>query len=219
MPTVLREGGFSIRIYLDDHPPPHVHVVSASGTAKIRIDGDERRPQLVSVVGMSRVEAARALRLVVEHNHYASGAGKTSMNELEPIEAEIAKAERAGERAARSEPRACAARFDAEAGRLVVDLTNGATFLVPAGLVQGLEGAEASAVSAVEITPGGEALHWEVLDVDISVPGLLNGVFGTRAWMRELGRRGGLSKSPRKGDAARQNGRKGGRPRVEAMGS
>jgi hypothetical protein len=70
---------------------------------------------------------------------------------------EIARAERAGELAARSEPRARSARFEAETGRLVVDLTNGATFLVPASLVQGLEGADAAAVSAVEVAPGGEA--------------------------------------------------------------
>lgn len=131
---------------------------------------------------------------------------------------QIAKAERAGELAARSEPRAQAARFDAEAGRLVIELANGATFLVPAGLVQGLEDADATSIAAVEIVPGGEALRWDALDIDISVPGLLNGIFGTRAWMRELGRRGGLSTSTRKGEAARRNGRKGGRPRVEAAG-
>jgi hypothetical protein len=133
------------------------------------------------------------------------------------LNAEIEAATRAGQIAARSEPRASAARFDAEAGRLVVDLTNGATFLVPAELVQGLGGAALSAVSAVEVTPGGEALHWEALDVDISVPGLLNGIFGTRAWMRELGRRGGSSKSLRKREAARRNGKKGGRPRSDAL--
>jgi hypothetical protein len=133
------------------------------------------------------------------------------------LDAEIEAAIRAGEIAARSAPRARAARVDVEGGRLVVDLTNGATFLVPAELVQGLEGAALSALSAVEVTPGGEALHWEALDVDISVPGLLNGIFGTRAWMRELGRRGGSSKSARKVEAARRNGKKGGRPRSDAL--
>ena len=46
MPTILREGGLSIRIYLDDHLPAHVHVVSATGTAKIEIGG-EGRPKVV----------------------------------------------------------------------------------------------------------------------------------------------------------------------------
>lgn len=66
MPTILREGGLSIRIYLDDHPPAHVHVVSATGTAKIGIEG-EGRPKVVSVVGMNKAEAMRAFRLVAEH--------------------------------------------------------------------------------------------------------------------------------------------------------
>ena len=138
------------------------------------------------------------------------------MDDVAQIEAEIEAAQRAGDLAARFEPCARAVRFDVDSGRIVIDLTNGATFLVPAVLVQGLESATLSAVSAVELAPGGEALHWEELDVDISVPGLLNGIFGTHAWMRRLGRRGGLSTSPRKADAARRNGRKGGRPRAEA---
>ena len=138
------------------------------------------------------------------------------MDDTAQIEAEIESARRAGELAAHLEPRARAVRFDADSGRIVIDLTNGTTFLVPAALVQGLETADVAVVSAVELVPGGEALHWEELDVDISVPGLLNGIFGTHAWMRRLGRRGGLSTSPRKADAARRNGRKGGRPRAEA---
>jgi len=49
------------------------------------------------------------------------------------------------------------------------------------------------------------------------VPGLLMGVFGTRAWMAsELARRAGQAKSPAKAAAARVNGRKGGRPRRKA---
>jgi hypothetical protein len=67
MPSIVRAGAFSIRIYLDDHLPAHVHVVTGSGTAKVRIGGEGERPRLVSIVGMSRAEAARALRLVAEH--------------------------------------------------------------------------------------------------------------------------------------------------------
>jgi hypothetical protein len=67
MPTIVRDGGFSIRIYLDDHLPAHVHVISGSGTAKILITDEGERPRLVSIFGMSRAEAARALRLVERH--------------------------------------------------------------------------------------------------------------------------------------------------------
>jgi hypothetical protein len=65
VPTVVRDGAFSIRIYFNDHPPPHVHVVTASGTVKVRIDREP--PELIAIVGMTRQEAARAWALVVEH--------------------------------------------------------------------------------------------------------------------------------------------------------
>jgi len=50
--------------------------------------------------------------------------------------------------------------------------------------------------------------------VDLCVPALVSGIFGTRAWMtRELARAAGRTKSPAKAAAARSNGAKGGRPR------
>lgn len=107
------------------------------------------------------------------------------------LEKEIERARRAGQRRAAREPRARAARFDVATARLVVELGNGATFTVPVGLLQGLAGAPANELARVEVVPGGEALHWEGLDVDHSVPGLLRGVFGTSAWMRSLGNRAG----------------------------
>jgi hypothetical protein len=45
------------------------------------------------------------------------------------------------------------------------------------------------------------------------IPGLLAGVFGTRAWMAVLGRKGGRITSNTKAAAAKANGQKGGRPR------
>jgi len=59
-------------------------------------------------------------------------------------------------------------------------------------------------------------LHWESLDIDHYIPALIDGVFGTRAWMSELGKLGGTSRSKAKQTAARKNGRKGGRPRKAA---
>lgn len=58
----------------------------------------------------------------------------------------------------------------------------------------------------------GFGLHWEALDVDLSIPTLMAGSFGTKAWMRELARRAGSVTSPAKAAAARVNGAKGGRP-------
>jgi hypothetical protein len=115
-----------------------------------------------------------------------------------------------GRLARESEPRAAAVRYDRRAGRIVVDLTNGCTFAFPPGLAQGLEQATDDQLAAVEILGRGYGLHWEALDTDLSLPGLMAGIFGTTAWMA---RRAGQATSVAKAAAARANGAKGGRPR------
>ena len=117
-----------------------------------------------------------------------------------------------GAKATDSKPRAASARYDAETERIIVELTNGCRFVFPPELVQGLAGAPSGALAKVTVTPAGWGLHWEDLDVDLSVPNLALGIFGTRAWMQELGRRGGLRRSQAKARASRKNGQKGGRP-------
>jgi len=117
-----------------------------------------------------------------------------------------------GAKATVSEPRAASARYDAGSERIIVELTNGCQFVFPPELVQGLAGAPSGALAKVTVTPAGWGLHWEDLDVDLSVPNLALGIFGTRAWMQELGRRGGLRRSQAKARASRKNGQKGGRP-------
>lgn len=117
-----------------------------------------------------------------------------------------------GREAAASEPRARSARFDRNSGRIVVEFTNGCTFAFPKELAQGLEHATDSELEAMEILGAGYGLHWEALDVDLAIPDLMAGLFGTRAWMA---RRAGRTTSPAKAEAARRNGAKGGRPRKQ----
>ncbi len=112
-----------------------------------------------------------------------------------------------------AEPRAAAARYDAASGRIVVDLTNDCTFAFPARRVQELADASDAEIAAVEIAGAGFGLHWAARDADVSLQGLMGGLFGTKAWMSELARRAGQSRSPAKTAAARVNGAKGGRPR------
>jgi len=112
-----------------------------------------------------------------------------------------------------NEPRARTARYDRKSGRIVVDLTNDCTFAFPPALAEGLDSATEAQLAQVDILGAGYGLHWEDLDVDLSVPGLLAGLFGTRAFMA---RQAGRATSPAKAAAARSNGARGGRPRKSA---
>lgn len=131
----------------------------------------------------------------------------------ETLNNEIAQARAAADMADASEPRAQAAHYDLDLNRIVIELRSGATFLFPPELVQGLAGASPDNLNNVEVTPSGEGLHWQQLDVDMSIPALMVGIFGTKAWMAELGSRGGSVSSTAKARAARENGKRGGRPR------
>ena len=118
-----------------------------------------------------------------------------------------------GRTARLTEPRAQACRYDRASGRIVVELTNGCIFAFPARLGEGLEDASDEHLAQVELQGNGYGLHWEALDADLSVPGLLAGLFGTQAHMA---RQAGRATSPAKAAAARSNGLKGGRPRKTA---
>jgi hypothetical protein len=128
-------------------------------------------------------------------------------------DSQLEAAEVRGKSLLESEPRALSARYDAQRARIVVELSNGATYAFPAALGQGLEAATPAQLAEVEVAGAGFGLHWPSLDVDLSIPGLLAGRFGTKAWMSELARRAGSVTSPAKAAAARANGAKGGRPR------
>jgi hypothetical protein len=121
---------------------------------------------------------------------------------------------RAKEHLAR-DPRAIAAHYDR--GQIVVDLSTGYRVSFAATRAQGLAGASSSDLAEIEITPSGYGLHWPKLDADLWLPALLEGVFGSRAWMAaRLGAEGGKATSDAKAAAARENGKRGGRPAKRA---
>ena len=135
------------------------------------------------------------------------------LEEIDGIHWSDAGAEAAIERgriAQQTEPRAASARYDAKTGRIIVELTSGATFAFPPELVQGLCDGSPAELAEVEVTSYGIGLYWPSLDVDFTVPGLMNGVFGTARWMAQ---RAGSATSAKKAASSRENGKKGGRPR------
>ena len=124
--------------------------------------------------------------------------------------------DRANERMAklREGPIAVSARYDPLSGRVIVTLRHGVEFIFPTEIAEGLAGAQPADLADIEISPSGLGLHWPRLDADFYLPGLLAGEFGTKKWMAsELGAAGGRARSAAKAAAARENGRRGGRPR------
>ncbi|HEV2520864.1 MAG TPA: DUF2442 domain-containing protein [Candidatus Acidoferrales bacterium] len=118
-----------------------------------------------------------------------------------------------------NDPRVIRARYETKSDLVSLYFGDGLRVSIPRKQLQGLEHASQLQVSKIEIVGGGTGLHWPLLDVDHYVLGLLEHRFGTKHWMNEIGRRGGLVKSAAKVKAARRNGLKGGRPRLNARQS
>jgi hypothetical protein len=200
MPTILVIDGFAVRMHGPprEHGPPHVHVWKA-GT-----------------------------EVIIELGHHGEALCKSGESTMDKaprrltdaeITAQIRAARARTRRLAQTEPRGKRARYDRETGLVTVELTSGAFFGFPARSSAWLRNATDDDLTNVEVSPGGDGLRWDSLDADFSVPGLIHGVFGpfgSKTWMRELGRTGGSSRSPAKVRAARANGKKGGRPRKRA---
>jgi hypothetical protein len=90
---------------------------------------------------------------------------------------------------------------------------NGTAVGIPVAMIDALAGAPARALRAVEVSPSGASLHFEALDVDLSVPGLLGLALKGTAAVQALGSIAGSTTSAQKAEAARVTGKLGGRPR------
>jgi Protein of unknown function (DUF2442) len=129
------------------------------------------------------------------------------------LKTEIERARATGKALDEVEPRAVKAWYADDSDRIFIELNTEVIMGFPSVQLQGLSNATPKQLAEVEVTPSGYGLHWESLDVDLGVPQLVAGLFGTKAWMRELGRQGGKSRSVSKAQASRDNGKLGGRPR------
>lgn len=116
-----------------------------------------------------------------------------------------------GQEADRVEPRADRTIYDRERDLVLVILQGGFAFGFPPGAVEGLSDAPPEELSQVRISPSGDGLHWDSLDVDVSLTGLMTGALNLRGWAPRIL---GQIRSEAKARAARKNGRKGGRPRT-----
>ena len=124
------------------------------------------------------------------------------------LRANFARASRAGRRATNTEPRASRVAYRAQKRALRIELTNGASITLPVRLIPSLKGARSEDIRAVEVLGRGGGLHFESLDLDLSVPGLFCSLFSGPEALAQLDRVGGRISSAAKAAAARRNGRK-----------
>ena len=113
---------------------------------------------------------------------------------------------------------AVAAAYDPAGDAIAIRFAHGVELRLPRRLVQGLQHATPEQLGRIEIEGPGTGLVWPALGIAHYVPGLVAGLFGTRQWMAEIGRRGGTRRTKAKALAARANGAKGGRPRRTPAG-
>lgn len=109
------------------------------------------------------------------------------------------------------EPRANQVLF--KDGRIILHFNNGAIFSFLASSIEAIANLTPEILATVELTPSGKGLRWDEPDIDLSIQGLLLGIFGSNIWMKEIAAKGGSSTSEKKKAASRENGKKGGRPR------
>ncbi len=138
---------------------------------------------------------------------------RTDERSTRTVDARLALATSAGKVRRRKGELAASAGYDARAKRLRIELVSGVGVSIPVAKVEGLAGVPASVVRTVRVDGGGYGLYWPSLDLDLAVPDLIAGCFGSRAWMSALARQGGKATTAAKRRAARENGKKGGRPR------
>jgi hypothetical protein len=117
-----------------------------------------------------------------------------------------------------SEPRALTVEHISSLNLLIVGLSNKRRLILPTEEVQGLGKATHEQMQNYKLIGRGTGICFPELDVDLYVPALIEGVYGNRRWMAQLGKKGGRAKTEAKQLAARANGAKGGRPtRIAAM--
>lgn len=129
-------------------------------------------------------------------------------------DADVEAANRRGEALKASFPTVVAARYDRRISRIVISLSSGLDISFAPRDAQGFEHATPADLVDAEISPSGLGVHFPKIDADVYLPALLEGFLGSKRWMAaQNGKAGGSVSTPEKGAAARENGKKGGRPK------
>ena len=120
---------------------------------------------------------------------------------------QLAQAEERGA-ALRAAGYAISARYDRRRSRIVVGLQTGLELTFPAQIAEDLADASPEDLAEIEITPAGLGLYWPRLEAALYVPGLLQGVFGSKSWMaRQPGAQAGRARTSSKTASPARGGR------------
>lgn len=133
---------------------------------------------------------------------------------------DLEAARRSGNADRQTQPHAKAVLYVSERQAVVLTLLTDVLLEVPLSLIPELQAAtEDELTDHLKLSPSGSAITCRPLDADIAVDGLLLDVLGASGWKSALraalAREIAGSRSPRKAAAARENGKKGGRPRKQ----
>jgi hypothetical protein len=105
-----------------------------------------------------------------------------------------------------------AARYDVERDFVAVDLSTGATVVIPRSLIPGFKHVVPGELADLSINPGAESLWSDSADDGVILEQLLELAAGTELLKVAGGRISGRHRSVAKAEASRANGAKGGRP-------
>lgn len=87
------------------------------------------------------------------------------------------------------EPRANKVIFDN--GKIILNFNNGSTFSFLPESVEALSKLPSEVLTTVKLTPSGKGLRWDEPDLDLSIQGLLLGIFGSSIWMKKIAAKDG----------------------------
>ena len=141
------------------------------------------------------------------------------MNGSAITEADHARAVEAGLEEAQTEIRALSARYAADHDAIELMTVDNGGFLAPRRLIDALHDIPAAELANLALWPDGSILELEDRDIHISVHGLVTAILPVliprRVAAGLFAAQGGAVRSSAKAASARENGKKGGRPRKQ----
>jgi len=78
------------------------------------------------------------------------------------------------------------AKYDKRSHRIMIELASGVVVAVPVSILQGLTKASDDDLKSLYLDDDGIGLHITSLDWDMSVPGIMQGRYGSPKWMKAL---------------------------------